>query len=91
MSKVNLAIILLVSLVVAVLASFFASGHPDGLEWVAGHLGFIGQASGTPGVMPDYSCPFIKNGAAATITAAVFGTVLMFGLFLGFVKILKWR
>ena len=45
MSKKNIAIILFASLTVATIASFFASSRPDGLEWVAGRLGFLGWFS----------------------------------------------
>jgi hypothetical protein len=81
MSKKNIAIILFVSLAVAGLASFFASSHPDGLEWVAERLGFLERATDTFGVMPDYACPFVKTGQLATTAAGIFGVAVCFGIF----------
>ena len=41
--KTNIKLILLI-VVIAVAASFFASRLPDGLEWVAESVGFSGAA-----------------------------------------------
>jgi hypothetical protein len=81
MPKKNIAIILFVSLGVAVLASFFASSHPDGLEWAAERLGFLNAASGTLGIMPNYSCPFVKSAVGSTVIAGVLGALVVFGVF----------
>ena len=42
-------------LCVVVLASYFASGHPDGLEYVAEELGFIDSAVERSPVLGDYN------------------------------------
>jgi hypothetical protein len=42
--------VVLISIAVAILAGFFASTHPDGLEKVAANLGFEHKAVPTPGV-----------------------------------------
>ena len=71
---------LIVSLAIAGLASWFASSHPDGLERVAGKLGFIDKAREPLfSLLPDYAVPgltgFLSNGLAG-----VFGVIATFGL-----------
>ena len=56
----------------AVLASFFASSSPDGLEKVAKTLGFIESEQGTFGVFSDYS-----------LISGIVGLLIMYGLFKG--------
>lgn len=77
----NITVLIFISLAIAVLASFFASSHPDGLERVAERLGFLNAASGTPAPMPDYSCPFVKSAVTSTIIAGALGALLVFGVF----------
>ena len=73
--------IILLSLGVAILASFFASSHPDGLEKVAEDLGFIERATDTPGAMPEYVFPGIRSERLSTAVAGITGILLTFGLF----------
>ncbi|MFN3653667.1 MAG: energy-coupling factor ABC transporter permease [Armatimonadota bacterium] len=63
---------------VAVLAPF-ASSSPDGLEWVAGRLGFEEHARdpGLPGPFPDYSLPGTEAGWVPALVS-VLGAVIMF-------------
>jgi len=88
MSK-NITMVLLLSIGVAIIASFFASGSPDGLEWVAENLGFLGSAGDTPGAMPDYLFPGVNGEGLATAAAGVIGVALTFGIFLLAAKLLK--
>ena len=85
----NIVMILLLSIGVAVVASFFASGSPDGLEKVAEDLGFIGSAAETPGAMPDYIFPGIKSEAIATAIAGIIGIIITFGAFWATTKLIK--
>lgn len=80
---------LLISLILAVFISPFASSSPDGLEKVAEDKGFIHLAE-EEGVtvwesspVPDYAVPGIKNEYLKTALAGFIGTAIMLGL--GFV------
>jgi len=64
-----------------VLFAPFASGHPDGLEWVAQTTGFLGAAQGAPyTILPDYTVPFLGQTGLSTIVAGVIGALLVAGL-----------
>ncbi len=82
---------LLLALIVAFLSPL-ASPHPDGLERVAEDHGFLERAREAPyQLIPDYLFPGIENEAAATITAGVVGTLLIFGLMYGLAWVLRQR
>lgn len=77
MGKKGLMNLLLISVVIVALALLFASQAPDGLEKVAGDLGFLAKSKHLFGaVMPDYlfsktSSPFWRGllmGTAGVIT-----------------------
>ena len=72
------------ALVVAGLAVFlspFASALPDGLEWVAGRLGFQHRgASAVPAPLANYSVPGLASSMGGTMIAGGVGIVLAFGL-----------
>ena len=57
----------------------FACGWPDGLEWVAGRLGFLREAV-PMGLLADYAIPFVKDEFASTALAGSFGVVFSFGM-----------
>lgn len=64
-----------------VLAAPFASGHPDGLEWVAESTGFLGTAQSAPfSILPDYTIPALGETGLSTIVAGVVGVLLVAGL-----------
>ncbi len=72
---------LLVSAGLAVFVAPFASGWPDGLEKVAGVLGFDHHAMTAPLVgapLPGYGVPGIDSGTLATIVAGLAGTLAAF-------------
>jgi len=69
------------SIMIVILAAFFASSHPDGLEKVAEKLGFIKQAVSSPALFNDYHVSFISNPSLSTIIAGLAGILLTFGLF----------
>ncbi len=83
-----LIILLIVSLVIAVFVSWFASPLPDGLERVAENLGFIDKASDSSyKIFPDYTVhglsAFWSNGLAGIIgTLATFCIVIILGRFI---------
>jgi len=70
---------LAVALLLVLLAPF-ASGHPDGLEWVAAATGFLGTAQSAPySVLPDYTVPFLGPTHLSTIVAGMTGVLLVAG------------
>ncbi len=74
---------LLVCLVVAGLGSYYASSHPDGLEFVAETTGFREQAkdsavSDSP--LADYQVKGIENPRLSGGLAGVVGVLLIAGL-----------
>ena len=78
----------LVALFIAGFLSFYASSSPDGLEKVAGELGFIETAKDSPvsgGVLEDYGVKGLENERASVGIAGVIGViatgVISMGLF----------
>ena len=50
----------------------------DGLERVAGDLGFLGKgASASYQLIPDYTLPFLGNTALSTIFAGAIGVIVV--------------
>jgi len=75
-----------------VLAAPFASGHPDGLEWVAGRTGFLDSAQGAPyNLLPDYTVPGLGETSLSTILAGVIGVFLVAGLIWLVARLLRAR
>jgi cobalt/nickel transport system permease protein len=61
-----------------VLLSPFASADPDGLERVAEDLGFINRGLDAPySILPDYTIPWLSEGAASTVAAGAIGAVIV--------------
>ena len=70
---------LVVALLLAGVVSFYASGHPDGLEFVAGQTGFLGTAEDSPtagGPLADYEVAGVGNGRLAVGLAGVAGVLV---------------
>lgn len=67
------------ALATALVLAPFACGWPDGLEWVAGRLGFL-RESVPMGLLVDYAIPFVKDEFATTALAGCFGVVVSFGM-----------
>lgn len=64
-----------------VLIAPFASGHPDGLEWVAESAGFIEAAQDAPySILTDYTVPALGETGLSTIVAGVVGVLVVAGL-----------
>ena len=79
---------LLLALLIAGVASFYASSHPDGLEYVAGKTGFLDSADDSPtadGPFADYATTGVDNdrlsGGIAGVTGSLLVLVLGGGLF----------
>lgn len=67
----------LIALIV-VLLSPFASADPDGLERVAGNLGFLETGQDAPfSIIPDYTVPFLGETALSTIVAGIIGIAVV--------------
>lgn len=61
-----------------VLLSPLASADPDGLERVAGDLGFLGTAQSAPyEILPDYTVPLLGETSLSTILAGVIGMAVV--------------
>ncbi|MEZ4518049.1 MAG: energy-coupling factor ABC transporter permease [Chloroflexota bacterium] len=77
---------------VIVLFAPFASGHPDGLEWVAETTGFLGTAQDAPySILPDYTIPGLGETGLSTILAGVIGVLLVAGLVFLVARLLQRR
>ena len=66
------------SLFLAGVVSFYASSSPDGLEKVAGDIGFIDSAkehTNSDGVLADYGVKGIENARLSTGAAGVIGVI----------------
>lgn len=80
------------ALVVGIMAVFFASPHPDGLERVAEDKGFLAAAQDAPfQIIPDYVLPGVSNETLAGVIAVVLGTLLLFAVGYGIARALRRR
>jgi cobalt/nickel transport protein len=87
-------LVLGISLLLGGWISNYASSNPDGLEWVAGQMGFLDKSEGEPvysaAPLPDYAVPGLVPAEDkpnmpdltwfSTIIAGAGGTLLAFGL-----------
>ena len=83
-------VFLLAALLVAGVASYYASSHPDGLEFVASDTGFLDRADDSPTAdspLADYSTRGIDDvrvsGGVAGVAGSLLVLVLSGGLFWG--------
>jgi cobalt/nickel transport system permease protein len=80
---------LIIALLIVLLAPF-ASGHPDGLEWVAGLTGFDNMAQDAPiQILPDYTIPFLGETGVSTILAGLVGALVVAGVLIALSRLLK--
>lgn len=82
--KTPVAVPLLTAVMVALLLSPFASGFPDGLEWVAGQYQFLHESAPVlVGAMPDYSVAAVSDASLSTGLAGLMGVMICFALGFG--------
>ena len=89
-----LAVALVVSLLVAGVASFYASSHPDGLEHVAESTGFIDSAedsAAADGPLADYRVEGVEQERLSGGLAGVIGVVVMLLLSTGLFWLIRRR
>lgn len=71
----------LIAIIITVLASFFASQNPDGLDKVSETLGFADAAKENGAIMKDYTIGFAGHPQISTALAGVIGVLLVYGIF----------
>jgi len=79
-TRAFLGIGLLVVLLVAGVASYYASAHPDGLEYVAERTGFLDSAEDSPtsdSPLADYQTRGVGDERASVAVAGVVGVGVM--------------
>ncbi|MCA9978176.1 MAG: PDGLE domain-containing protein [Anaerolineales bacterium] len=75
-----------------ILVSPFASGFPDGLEWVAEENGFLHTAVNAPfQILPDYTIPTLGDSGLSTVLAGVVGALLVAGITFGLARMLRGK
>jgi hypothetical protein len=77
------AVVLLTALLIAGVASFYASSHPDGLNYVAAKAGFIDQEKDSPaakGPFAGYSTKGIDDQRLSGGVAGVSGALLVLAI-----------
>jgi cobalt/nickel transport system permease protein/cobalt/nickel transport protein len=85
---------LVVSLLVAGVASYYASAHPDGLEYVAEQTGFIHAAEDSATAdspLADYSTKGVEDERLSVGIAGVVGVLVMLVLSTGLFWVLRRR
>jgi hypothetical protein len=86
-----------VSLALAGGVSYFASAHPDGLEWAAHKIGILESVEEVDPTwqsapMPDYTTPGVdEESHLSTMVAGLVGTLVMFGAGCGLGLMLRKR
>ena len=88
------AVFLLAALLVAGVASYYASSHPDGLEFVAERTGFLDTAEDSPAAaspFADYSTKGIDDDRVSGGVAGVVGSLSVLVLAGGLFWVLRRR
>ena len=88
------AVALVVSLLVAGVASYYASSHPDGLEHVAEQTGFIDAAEDSATAdspLADYQTTGVDDARISGGLAGVIGVVVMLVLSTGLFWLVRRR
>lgn len=81
---------ILIPVLIVILASFFASEKPDGLDSVSGLLGFSGLEIERHSIMAGYNISFLKEPSLSTIIAGFVGLTIIYSLSL-FIKFSSWH
>jgi hypothetical protein len=88
------AVALVVSLLVAGVASYYASSHPDGLEYVAEQTGFLDSAEDSATAdspLADYQTSGVDDARISGGLAGVIGVVVMLVLSTGLFWLVRRR
>lgn len=88
------AVLLVAALLVAGVLSYYASGSPDGLEYVAGETGFLGSAqehASADGPLADYGVRGIDDSRLSGGLAGVIGVVACLALGLALTWLVRRR
>ncbi|HEX5917983.1 MAG TPA: PDGLE domain-containing protein [Nocardioides sp.] len=88
------AVALVVSLLLAGVASYYASSHPDGLEYVAEQTGFIDAAEDSATAdspLADYQTSGVDDARISSGLAGVIGVVVMLVLSTGLFWLVRRR
>lgn len=86
--------IAVVALLLAGVVSYYASAHPDGLEYVAGKTGFLDSASehgAADSPLADYGTKGVDNARLSGGLAGVIGTVVVLVLAGGLALVVRRR
>ncbi len=87
--KRSVTVPLVASGIIAAMLSPFASGLPDGLEWVAEKYRFLHEAAPSfVSPLADYTVPSINNEMLATGIAGLLGVIITFSIAWSLAKIL---
>ena len=84
----------LLALLIAGVGSYYASSHPDGLEYVAQQAGFIDQAEDSPASrspMADYTTRGVEDERLSGGVAGVVGALVVLVLAGGLFRVLRRR
>ncbi len=71
----------LISVLIAVLAAFFASANPDGLDFVGEKLGFSDKGIERTAPMTDYHIGSLPRGEVSTAVAGTAGVLITLSIF----------
>jgi cobalt/nickel transport protein len=85
---------LVVTLLIAGVGSFYASGHADGLEHVAERVGFLDRAEDSPaadGPFAGYSTEGVEDARLGGGLAGVAGSLLVLSVAFGLFRALRRR
>ena len=88
------AVFLLAALLIAGVASYYASTHPDGLNFVAEKAGFVEKekpSATSDGPLAGYSTKGIENERLSGGVAGVAGCLIVLGLSGGMFWVLRRR
>jgi cobalt/nickel transport protein len=85
---------LVVALLIAGVGSFYASGHADGLEYVAEQVGFLDRAedsTAADGPFANYSTRGVNDERVGGGLAGVVGSLLVLAVAFGLFRALRRR
>lgn len=89
-----MAVLLIASLVIAGVLSYYASARPDGLEYVAGETGFLGSATdhaAADGPLADYGVRGVSDSRLSGGLAGVIGVLVTLALAGGLTRLVRRR